>query len=581
MAKASALLKNASNIRDQIATYQDSVQAFKYANSAYTDSALSDYQAYLQSRINSASASGSISGASKALSLTKSLDGAIKANISSSITRENIQVMSGNATLTDKYNTISNQYLRAYSNGDLTLAQSLMSQAYSVNQTIQLQQQQAADAGTALAKATATSKGSGEASLSSGLEQSLKQLNNDIKTTGISDFNSTVKKWVDANSSTLESLGVKLPNQPNYFDVVHGVAGAMYNHDVLAAQAYAPVDQLKSQALLSKAQDLNSGVTTLPTLAGPKSVQEVMQAATSSVLQNGLMAFTSGVNGKPGQQPGQQFVYNPSEGKFVETQKLGTQATVQDGQFGLQPVYSGTIGKVTVLTPTQTTLMSKLGLNFSKNQSGGIDSGVQVQANADAPAWVKNVLGDNGVTNIFNTAEGLQFTAASKNGTGLATYTIISDAKGLNGIAEESNTGTHVLNGEYGFNPITTSPSSIKAATTPGSNAIGGGSNILGGSNNNLFLNGGQSFLDKATGNYQAPPLNLPPIPIAPPTQLPNVSVAAPPPTPTISSVDVAHPVGTVSVAAPAPTPHITSVGVANNVPHISGVGNASGLQGY
>lgn len=469
MSTTSALLKGAASIRSQLATYQDSVRAFEYSNSAYTDSAFSTYQAYLRGRIKALNASGSITDASKSLSLTKALEGAVKSNVSASIQRENIQIMAGNGNLTDKYNVVAKQYIRAQSIGDLTLAQSLEGQAYSISQSIQLQAQQSADAAATLGKANAASIGGNV----SNLQESLSQLNNDIKLTGAKNFDSVVKKWTQTNSAALEALGVKLPNQPNYFDVVHGIAGAIINHDSLAAKAYAPYDMGKAMSFANNAYDMANGIGSLSTLAGDKTVPEILRAAANP----------------------NQFVYNPSEGKFLQTQAIGHQMVQQydiNGRptgMALQPVYSGQLGDTTfqthavnattglpqkitdtgihtaVLQPDQISLINKLGLKFDNSNHNQIgSSGVSVSATSNAPAWIKNVLGDNGATNLFNTPQGLQFTFNAKNGTGLSTYTVISDSTGKLGLAEESNTGSHILNGQYGFDPLGISQSSQKAS---------------------------------------------------------------------------------------------------------------------
>lgn len=143
---ASSLVRSAASLTSQIQAYNDSLQAFQYQNSAYTDDSFSSYKTYLQDRIDALSSSGSVADASKALTLTKTLEAATKSNISAGIQRENIQIMAGNASLTDKYNLVAGQFQRAIANGDLTLAQSLESQAYSINQSIKYQAQQAASA---------------------------------------------------------------------------------------------------------------------------------------------------------------------------------------------------------------------------------------------------------------------------------------------------------------------------------------------------------------------------------------------------------------------------------------------------
>jgi hypothetical protein len=567
MAGTSALLKSAASVRNQLATYQDAVKAFEYSNSAYTDSAFSDYKSYLQQRIDSLNSSPSISNASKALSLTKALDSAGKSNISATIQRENIQMLSGNASLQDKYGVVVDQYTRAYSNGDMTLAQSLMSQAYSISQSIQLQAQQAADAQVTLAKsaeAAAKQGASDQVSIGDHLTDSLKQLNNDIKTVGVSDFNKTVQKWTQANKDTLESLGVKLPNQPNYWDVVQGVAGAQYNHYMLASQAYAPYGSgfgSQSWDAAQKANAINSGVTSLPTLAGSISLQEVMQAAANP----------------------SEYVYNPTQGKFVQTQITG-QAPQFDKQAGggpsIQNTYSGTVAHAIVLQASQVTQMNKLGLKFAgtTNKDGSVGDGIQVQATGATPAWLQQVLGKNGVTNMYagpNNELSFSFDDPTKQSAadkqlgldpsgGQAVYHVVSDANGKLGLYYQGQTSEGFIRGDSGFNPNATktqatmnngSSFGFGNFTTNMSNWFGGlehgAGRLFGGLMGHASADG---LLNAATSHYQ-----LPPIPIAQPAPLPNISLPQPAPLPNINvAPQVAN---TQSVI-----PHTVSVQGNNNV---------------
>jgi hypothetical protein len=579
MASVGSLLKSAASTRSTLADYQDRLQAFNYSNSAYTDSAFNAYQKYLQGRIDQLNAAGGIANASKALSLTSTLRSATKSNISAGIQRENIQMMAGNASLPDKYNLIVKQFSRAQSIGDMTLAQSLESQAYSVSQSIQLQKQQSADAAVALGKANAANEGANPAAL----RESLKQLNHDIQVGGMNAFDTTVKAWVGKNKSVLESLGVKLPSgvQPNYFDVVSGITGAIINHDSLAAKAYAPYDPATAQTYANDAYNLANGITPMSVLGGKNmTFQELQQAA------NG--------NG--------QYLYNPSTGKLVKTPQTGNQLVFDKttGVATIQPTFSGrmgdstynilgnnlnsqglrtptgAVGHTTFLNANQVALMAKMGLTFTTNKNGTTGNGVQVESTPQSPAWVKNVLGDHGVTSIYGTPTGLQFTFDAKNGTGLSTYTVISDNNGLHGLAEESNKGSFILNGQYGFDPMgqNTGQSSghsgglfanLESAAKSG---LGDMSTLLMGHASAMGLPGyGSDMLQGATGNYQ-PPV-LPPLNLAPSVKLPPLHIAPPAPQPVKAP--------TVNPQPVAPTQSVQNAGGARQVQNAGGGGFQGG----
>lgn len=429
---ASALLRTANSLQSSIAAYEDSLQAYEYSNSAYTDTAFGSYKSYLNGRISTLNTAGGVSNAQKALTLTRALDSAGKSNISASIQRENIQVMAGNASLQDKYNVVVNQYMRASSNDDMTLAQSLMGQAYSISQSIQYQAVQAASAAKTLSDASQTGAVTHQSDVVTSLDNGLKELNAASKNQSEADFNKYATSWVSSNSAALAKLGVVLPKgaQPNYFDIVQGVVGAKYNALVLKAQAEAPINPAAAANYAQDAQFLNNGVTKIPTLGGNLSLQELQQAASDPKM----------------------FAYDNSTGSYQRTTQTGYQYL--NGQVA--PTYSGYVSqneanKFSYLTVNQTKMMTSLGLNFSESTSGKsagtTGNGVQVQVTENSPDWLKSVLGQNGTANFFTDNQGNE---TFKSGD--AFYTVAQDAKGLSGLYEHlSNGNLQAVGGDYGF----------------------------------------------------------------------------------------------------------------------------------
>jgi hypothetical protein len=448
----SSLIKSAQTLSNELNTYTDQVAALTYANSAYTDEAYSQYQTYLQSRIGTLNATGSITDASKALTLTKTLESATHSNISASITRENIQIMAGNATLQDKYNVITDQFQRAQANGDETLAQTLMSQAYSVSQTIQSQAQTAADAAATLAKAgngttTGTSGVTYQGEVVTNLKTGLDYLNGLAKNASEKELNATLTAFAKQQAPVLAALGVNIQgNQPNYFDVVYGVAGAMYNASVLKAQAEAPINPLLSQTYATDAANYLNGNTKFQTLGGNLTVQQIQQAQ-----QDPNMFTYDNTTGKytPDIQSGYQYMnFTDSNGQQT------TQLVPQYSNFASTTSGRKAFNQVQFLTPQETTTMTKLGLNFTENASGTTGNGVQFSVTQNTPQWLKAVLGDKGIGNIFTGQDGfVNFKAGASNGQGDSYYTLTSDNKGLAGLYEhQPNGNTQLIGGDYGFN---------------------------------------------------------------------------------------------------------------------------------
>ncbi len=507
MAGTSGLLKSAASVRNQLATYQDSLMAYEYSQSAFTDSAYSQYSAYLNSRINSLNAAPSISNMSRALTLTKAATGAMKSNVSATIQRENIQVLSGNASLQDKYNVIAQQFVRAQTNGDMTLAQTLEGQAYSLSQSIQYQAQQSAAAGVALANANAASEGN----VVTNLQNGLKQLDTILQNTGQKDFNSTIQSWVKDNQATFTALGVNIPAgaQPNYWNVVNGVMGAMYNHNMLAYQYLASTDPQAAKAYKDKATQLFNGGTTISTLGGDVNAQQVQDA----------MANPS------------KYAYDASTGKFILSQQTGYQ-TNPAAPMNPQPTYNGSVEHTVVLSPTQTAQMATLGLQFKVDTSTGAKQntapdGVQVQATSASPQWLRNILGDNGVTNIYTQSNSatnkdmLQFQADSVSGHGKAIYTVAGDGSTW----ESSALGDKLI---YGSPAAPKQPTSVFGQISDA---------FMSGAKNIADMFGAKAYADSLPASmmskYAAPNSSLatlPAIPVAQPVQLPSISVIAPPP---------------------------------------------------
>lgn len=444
---ASSLIKSATSLANELATFQDDEQDIQYQNSAKTDADFQAYQSYLQGRVNTLQSTGTIADETKALTMSQKIISAQHSNISANIQRENIQVMAGNATLTDKYNTIVSQYSTALSIGDDALAQSLESQAYSVSQSIQYQAQTAATAASTLAKANATASAGSQRGAVASLQEGLKELNNDSKNVGQAGFNNIVTNWVKSNTGTLAALGVHLApgQQPNYFNLVDAVNGAVYNHDMLAYQAELPLDPVTAQGYYNDAINLQQGITKVDTLGGSLTAQQITAAANNPSM----------------------FAYDSTTGTYKQTQQTGYSGYDQNGN----PVasYSGDLKQTTFLTPTQTGQMNKLGLSFTqgnsntaaskKNDTTNVGDGVQVQASSTSPQWLKNLIGENGVTNVYvdktgnnGTTVGLQIEGDSTDGTGRAYYTVATDANGRSGAFEHLPDGsTQAVGGDYGF----------------------------------------------------------------------------------------------------------------------------------
>lgn len=458
-ASVSSLIKSASSLETELAAFQDDEAKITYENSAKTSADLQTYTDYLGSRITTLQSTGTVSDATKALDMQQDVVSATHENISADITRENINLMSqgmgGSAAgYQQKMGVVSNEYTRALSIGDDALAQSLMSQYYSLSQSYQSAVQTAADAGSTLASAGSSSKVSYEGDVVTNLKTFLTSFTGTAKNLSENELNSTTAAYAKEAAPTLKALGVNVGgSQPNYWDLVSGVTGAIYNAQVLKAQAESVTNPLLAQTYAEDAQNYLTGATKVSTLAGDLTVQEIQQA----------------------QQDPNMFAYDSSSGTFKKTVQSGYQYMTMTDANGtsskeLVPEYSGYVSskqanQVTFLSPTQTVQMTKLGLDFSENVSGksvsntssGISgttgNGVEVQLTKNTPQWLQGILGQGGVSNIYLGQNGfLEFKGASSSGQGDSIYTVATDGKGLHGLYEQLPDGSYQLaGGDYGF----------------------------------------------------------------------------------------------------------------------------------
>jgi len=518
---ASALIKSASSIASQIATYQDASQAYQYELSAKTDQDLQTYQTYLQGRITTLNATGTIADASKSLSLTRALSTAVKGNISTSILRENIQIMAGNATDQDKLNLIGTQFQRALSNGDMNLAQSLESQAYSLSQSIQLKAQTAADAAASLRKAAGGSAASAQNHVATQIENSFKQLNSDTGAAGEAALNKNLKSWVTANKSSLLALtngpgidqGTKdaitkavNSSQPNYRDIASGVGQAMIAAHYQAYLAELPINPETAQGYLDAATNLANGNTSIKTLAGSLTLQDIQLWQNNPAMfvpkenaDTGVLSFSYGGTGR---KPGESA---------ISGYKFGADGTVTANFTGS---VSGTKLNQKQVDEVNNTL-TKLGFNFKqigtdKNSHVAIlDNGITIQANK-SPKWLQPMLAgqQNVQLQAYETKQGI--VTATLDGTGKGNiYLIAHDSKGLNAVYQSTGQfkdgnpifGKQVAHGDYGFDQNNNSLWKTDKPTLAVKNAPAGtvvlknstfinGHNVDTGNNANYLLDG-------------------------------------------------------------------------------------------
>lgn len=446
MASTSALLSSAASTRDSIANYQDKIMAIDYANSAYTDDAFNTYSDYLNRRINELTTAGGLSNLSKAATLSETLRSATHSNVSATIQRENNQVLFGDAPLQDKADVIASQYERALSIGDMTLAQTLEGQYYSVSQSIQQQQVEAEKAQESLNKANENAIKSGYTDaigqIKSGISDALALIHSG---TSPEEALGEVSKNLDSTLKTLTGKGLPKGSQANIGSILQGYFSAEFAYNQQASQALRPYDPEAADAFAK--YDANGNL---------------VGGGAYSIMANSAYINVPGL-GHINAQDASNFAQSP--GLIGVSEKNGQVSFYRNQITGFAPNGVPISDQNDVLRLAQGAnsgdelkQLEKLGfVNVTKNKDGTISASFSentdkwIGFNGKNTDLLSNSMGTgHKVTLIPQKNGGFQFLHNNK------VMNIAFDGRGLGGLFETSLNGKNVMNlpvaGQHGFN---------------------------------------------------------------------------------------------------------------------------------
>ncbi|TAK94383.1 hypothetical protein EPO05_06415 [Patescibacteria group bacterium] len=131
MPSATSLLKSAASTRKKILAQQDAEVAFDWSNSAQTYDDYVAYSKYLNDR------QSKVSDPSQALTYAKTAVAARRSYTSNELQRQQMAIMEGRSTTSDKMNSVYSLYQQAVENQDFNLAQNLASQYDSLSIKLQ------------------------------------------------------------------------------------------------------------------------------------------------------------------------------------------------------------------------------------------------------------------------------------------------------------------------------------------------------------------------------------------------------------------------------------------------------------
>jgi len=431
----SSLIKSSSTIKNQLNTYNDTVQRIAFENNPSDDN-LNTYLTYLDGRVSNLETTGSIADATKALDMRQTMTSAVAKNTSFQIQNQSIQVITGNATSQDKLDFIQSAYQRAVGIGDITLAQSLMSQGYSLSQQIQYDQQVAAQNAVTVNNANETAIKKGYSDALSAVQSGLTDVFTQLKNGGEANINSTLKTFTKEFGGIYKQLtGEDLPkgSELTMGSLTQAYFNLGYQYNLKAAAALAPYDASAAQTYTQAAQDMASGKATVsvPGIGSVNYTQASQWAASPN-----LYRVTTDVNGQSSVAENAVTHYTMVNGQVIPVSN-GNAGTAYGDLNSKDP---GTIKKI------NDTLK---GLGITNLTGSGDNLKVQLTNQAIQKLHLDKTdlkSGDQ-LTLVPQANGGIQFT---KNG---KIFTLALDSRSLVGVSQTDLSGKQTfVGGQYGFN---------------------------------------------------------------------------------------------------------------------------------
>lgn len=455
----SSLVKSASTIANSIAAFNDTIQKNAFAND-HSDSAYNTYNDYLSGRVKLLQSSGSITDQTKAATLSQEQVTALKANQSFNIQTSTIAVLDGTGTPQEKLTVLGNAFQSLYSVGDVNAAQSYESQYYSYSQTIQLQEQTAANALASAAKSASSAYGSavtaGEATIANNIQN------------GNAAFQQFGPKFLDKMSSAyltqVEAAtgGKKVSGVASIFAGVQGQVGALQagvqlNDTTKYAQGtYTPGSALDlyTQAIIgdpTKATSYKDKIDSI--INGVTNYNVAGKSLNWTALNNTVAA---------GNSPNSPYsIAQTGDGQFsVESNHITGYVfgKNQNGQTTLMPAYSFYNTPIPTGANSVGSALVKAGVNVKSDANN--DSWFQA---TNQSSWMAKVLGTGTIQGAVQKDGSVEF--AKPDGT---LYSLVKGANGKFGFQEINQFG-QVTNanvaGEYGFTPPPNQLNVVKGST--------------------------------------------------------------------------------------------------------------------
>jgi hypothetical protein len=446
-ASASSLVKSASTLANEIATYNDTVQRLTFENSAKTSSDLQAYSDYLKGRLNSLQSTGTIVDATKAMDMQQTLISATHSSASADIQRSTIAILDGQGTSDDKLQALGTAYQRLYAMGDTAAAQSYEEQYYSFSQTVQLQKQQAASALASASSAASSKYLSVVDSAVTGIKNNVANANAAFAAQGPKFLDQQTNSYLKQQTA---ATGAKTNGAASIFAALAGQVGMvnpkiqLNNTTKYEQGTYTPgsILDIYTQAMVADPNNASKYQANIDKYLNGSTGISLPGEGSKSITYNALMNTVYA--GNSGNAP--YGVVQGADGSFnVAAEHVSGYTFGQDQNGNTKLMASYSFFNAPIPTGTAQTL-SKAGINV-KEDSGG-DYWFQATTNS---TFLGKVLGNNPVQGTVQKDGSVEFM-----GSGGQLYHMVKGSNVLFGV-QQLNAFGQVVNanvaGQYGFQP--------------------------------------------------------------------------------------------------------------------------------
>lgn len=442
---ASSLVKSASTLTNEVNSYNDYIQKLNFTQDP-TDQNFNAYVNYLQGRISTLSATGSITNIHKAAELQNEITSAYKTTTTFNIDTITTQMMeSGNTSDQQKLDYLTQNVLtNPIVQSDAALYQKYMNQAYSFQQSIALEAQTQQTAAETQYTANETAMKQGYTNAVDSLKNSWQTVVDTFKNGGANEVNKAMADFTKQQAPLFKALGVNLPQgaQLTMASLAQAVLGGMHAYYENGAVALGSLSNPygtgspDAQAFQLAADKIANGITTISTPGGTMNIYDVNRWAQAPT---NMYTPVTNENGITTMKENAVSGYRVVKGQVIPT-TTGTPLSTFDA----------------LPKNTQTGLKTKL-QNLGFNYIGTSSGNLKVQLTNKTAKWMggKNsdlVPGDT--VTLVSTMGGKGFQFLSDSG---KVYGVSLDNRGLAALyGADSNGSWHMVQGQYGFNSNTT-----------------------------------------------------------------------------------------------------------------------------